>query len=390
MTDDSKLTDALTPPTEREKWGHEIELKEKDFMLREREYLLKETELELKKQEHAIAGWKSPLVVAIMAGSIAVLGNALLTMTNGKLQRDLEDQKSEQTRILEMIKTGDPDKAAENLKFLLDAGLISKAETIEKLGTFLKKRKPGSGPTLPSATGFSGTSLTERINAIKKRTSGPSISPNGDYKVDNHILLDNLGNPVSVVESPSKGQALNGTKAIVLHYSGSASGENMLKWLADKQARISTHLVIDRDGKVTQLVPFDIAAWHAGRSAWKGLSGLNNYSIGIDFVNAGQLIRDGDQWVSPLTRRKYSTAEVYVQKNAASGEITGWHKYTDQQIQAAKRVIRALSSAYPTIDDVLSHSEITSGRKLDPGPAFPIEEMREVFKEIRSKTSPTN
>jgi len=390
MSDDSKSKDALTPPTEREKWEREVAFKEKDFTLKERDYLLKEAELELKKQEHAAAGWKSPLVVAILAASIAALGNAWVTMTNGRLQLRLEDQKAEQARILEMIKTGDPDKAAVNLKFLLDAKLISKAETIKKLSEFLATRMPGSGPALPSATGFSGNSLTERIAALEKRDGGQSIGPIGDYKVENHILLDNVGSPVSVVETPAKGKTLKAIKAIVLHFSTTDSVGSILKFFANAQATVSTHLVIDRDGKVTQLVPFDIEARHAGgQSTWKGLVNLNQYSIGIDFINAGQLTLEGDQWKS-WSGIKYSMSDVYLQKNTATGEVTGWHKYTVQQIQAAKRVIHALLSAYPTIEAVLGHSDILPGRKVDPGPAFPIEQMQEVVKQMRSKTGQTN
>lgn len=89
-----------------------------------------------------------------MAATVAAIGNAAVTVVNGILQRQLEDEKSEQTRILEMIKTGDPDKAANNLEFLLKAGLISDPARQAKLREFLATREPGSGPTLPPQTGF--------------------------------------------------------------------------------------------------------------------------------------------------------------------------------------------------------------------------------------------
>jgi hypothetical protein len=56
-----------------------------------------------------------------------------------------------QARVLEMLKTNDPDRAASNLKFLLDAGLVSDTKTQESLATFLKKRDPGKGPSLPAS-----------------------------------------------------------------------------------------------------------------------------------------------------------------------------------------------------------------------------------------------
>ena len=106
----------------------------------------------LKRHEQAAAGWRSPLVVAIMAATLAGLSNAVIALVNGGLQRQLEDGRAEQARVLEMIKTGDPDKAAGNLEFLLNAGLISDSERATKLREFLAKRVPGGGPALPPQT----------------------------------------------------------------------------------------------------------------------------------------------------------------------------------------------------------------------------------------------
>lgn len=135
-------------PSQREKWDTEVAFRERELALQEREQVTRESELQLKEREHRRAAWRNPLFIAILAAAIAAAGNAVVTMVNGTLQRKIEDQKSEQARILEMIKTGDPDKAAENLQFLLDAGLITNPERAEKLRVFLAEREPGSGPTL--------------------------------------------------------------------------------------------------------------------------------------------------------------------------------------------------------------------------------------------------
>lgn len=132
--------------SEREKWAA-------DQAYRERELRLREAQLELSRQEATSSQWRNPLVLAILAAAIAAAGNAGVAIVNGNLQRDLEDVKSEQTRILEVIKTGNPDKAAENLDFLLKAGLIRNPLQVATLGKFLETRQPGSGPTLPSASG---------------------------------------------------------------------------------------------------------------------------------------------------------------------------------------------------------------------------------------------
>src|SRR5712692_215741 len=109
--------DKIATSFDREKWDIE-----RGF--RERELAIKEGELELHHKEQAGSGWRNPLVVAILAATAAAAGNAVVVVVNGRLQCDLESQKSEQTRILEMIRTGDPDKAADNLEFLLKTGLI--------------------------------------------------------------------------------------------------------------------------------------------------------------------------------------------------------------------------------------------------------------------------
>jgi hypothetical protein len=101
---------------EREKWRGEYELRER--------------EIKVKEREASRSRWSSPLVLALLAAAIGAFGNAVAMWLNGRAQHDLETTKAEQarvleegkaeaTRILEMIKTGDPEKAADNLKFLL-------------------------------------------------------------------------------------------------------------------------------------------------------------------------------------------------------------------------------------------------------------------------------
>lgn len=75
--------------------------------------------------------------------------------------------------------------------------------------------------------------------------------------------------------------------------------------------------------------------------------------------------------------KTYAESEVFLNTNRETGEVTGWHKYTDKQIESARQVIHALSSAYSTIDYVLGHSDISPGRKTDPGPALPMELLRQ-------------
>ncbi len=150
-----------TGVSERERWELEREF-------RDREIKVRESEVEIAKQEHRSSQWRNPVVLAILAAAVAAAGNAVVAIVNGNLQRDLEDQKSEQTRILEVIKVGgNPDKAAENLEFLLKAGLIRNSAQSNTLTKYLSERKPGTGPSLPSA----GSTTDPGSSSVNKAAS---------------------------------------------------------------------------------------------------------------------------------------------------------------------------------------------------------------------------
>jgi hypothetical protein len=117
----------------------------------------RDREITVKEKELSRSRWNSPLVLAIIAATVAALGSVFVAWWNGYEGERLESSRAESTRILEMIKTGNnADRAAENLQFLLDAGLIEDKERSAAIRYFLSTRKPGSGPSLPSAAGGSG------------------------------------------------------------------------------------------------------------------------------------------------------------------------------------------------------------------------------------------
>ncbi|MBK5943551.1 N-acetylmuramoyl-L-alanine amidase [Halorhodospira halophila] len=100
--------------------------------------------------------------------------------------------------------------------------------------------------------------------------------------------------------------------------------------------RVSAHLLIDRQGNVTQYVPFHRRAWHAGRSSFRGRPECNDFSVGIEL--------EGDER-TPFTEAQYVTLLP---------------------------VVQTLRARYPAIkpDRIAGHSDIAPGRKTDPGPAF--------------------
>lgn len=136
---------------EREKWEVERSIREREVIVKEREQSCKESELALRRAEMSVSRWNNPLAIAIFAAAIAAAGNSIVARLNGMAQMDLEGQKAEQTRILEMIKADHPDRAAENLDFLLRAGLIRDELIRNDIASFLATREIGRGPSLPSS-----------------------------------------------------------------------------------------------------------------------------------------------------------------------------------------------------------------------------------------------
>ncbi len=100
--------------------------------------------------------------------------------------------------------------------------------------------------------------------------------------------------------------------------------------------RVSSHVLVDRKGKITQFVPFDRRAWHAGESSFQGQRECNNFGIGIEL--------EGTESV-PFTESQYS---------------------------ALIATARVLMECYPHIQPhrIVGHNLIAPGRKWDPGPQF--------------------
>lgn len=188
-------------------------------------------------------------------------------------------------------------------------------------------------------------------------------------RVRNHRLYDDAGEQVDYAGSPNQGGNLR-ARFLVFHFTAGASAASSIAHLTRRGARASAHLVIGRDGAITQLVPFDRVAWHAGVSRWQGLSGLNRHSIGIELDNAGELKDTHAGWTSWFGR-VYPDDEVVVAAHKHDGIESGWHRYPEAQIAAALTASEAIFARY-ALEDVLGHDDIAPARKRDPGPAFPL------------------
>jgi N-acetylmuramoyl-L-alanine amidase len=126
---------------------------------------------------------------------------------------------------------------------------------------------------------------------------------------------------------------------LILHYTGMASGNAAVEWLCNPASKVSCHYLVDEDGTIVQMVAEDMRAWHAGVGSWHGEIDINSSSIGIEIQNEGHAAG--------------SPAFPAVQMNRVaelSRDIMQRHQILPQ--------------------NVLAHSDIAPGRKIDPGEQF--------------------
>lgn len=131
---------------------------------------------------------------------------------------------------------------------------------------------------------------------------------------------------------------------LVLHYTGMTSGPEALARLCDEQSKVSSHYLVEEDGRVFRLVPEERRAWHAGVSFWKGESDINGRSIGIEIVNPGHEF--------------------------------GYRAFPAAQIAAVIELVADIRTRWSIEDSrILGHSDVAPGRKIDPGELFPWKQL---------------
>jgi N-acetyl-anhydromuramyl-L-alanine amidase AmpD len=79
--------------------------------------------------------------------------------------------------------------------------------------------------------------------------------------------------------------------AIVLHHTASsADARAIARYFQTREAQVSAHYVVDRDGSIIRCVPDEMRAWHAGPSHFAGENNVNDFSLGIEICNRGDSI----------------------------------------------------------------------------------------------------
>ncbi|BDD05474.1 N-acetylmuramoyl-L-alanine amidase [Aureibacter tunicatorum] len=197
--------------------------------------------------------------------------------------------------------------------------------------------------------------------------------------IENHKFEEQVSD-ITHMSCPKNTKKLNGGKpdCIVIHYTASPSAKQAAEYLRRNDVKASAHIVLGRKGHVYQLVPFDTVSWHAGASSLNGRSGFNDFSIGIEIDNAGVLNKVGEKYQAWFGK-SIPENEVIKATHRNESNPRYWHAYTEAQIDKIFEICEALIKAYPSIKSIHGHEEISPGRKSDPGPAFPLDRLRDRF-----------
>lgn len=198
------------------------------------------------------------------------------------------------------------------------------------------------------------------------------------------------------VPTNKKGGKITPT-AIVLHFTAGWTSAGDIDTLARSERPASAHGVLARDGKWTQIVPFNEKAWHAGPSRLNGAKNANDWAIGIEISNIGYLnvVTRGQSYTDEYGNRVYQCVDLAKRENYISvagkrrvdgiladwphyvhprigSQLLAWEPYYEPQLKFLDELIPALLKAYPSIKNITTHEVIdTRGWKTDVAPHFP-------------------
>ena len=140
-------------------------------------------------------------------------------------------------------------------------------------------------------------------------------------------------------KSPNYNNRVKNSKIefIIIHYTGvDMQFHKVINWFLDERSRVSCHFLIDKSGEIYNLVDVSKRAWHAGKSFWNNCVDINSNSIGIELHNAGN---------EDFTSHQLESLVKLIKKLMQDNAIQSW--------------------------DILGHSDVSIGRKIDPGIKFP-------------------
>jgi N-acetyl-anhydromuramyl-L-alanine amidase AmpD len=146
----------------------------------------------------------------------------------------------------------------------------------------------------------------------------------------------------------------------------------------------SWHVLIAKDGRLLQSVPFERGSWHVGRPGNIGgrlYGNINRATIGVELENSGKLMQVAGKfycwpfWLDPDAPDDLKKPDPNYSIDSAravpqDGEF--YDVFPAAQIQSASILLRTLILKFKWTRDVSAygHSDFDSPRKIDPGPVW--------------------
>lgn len=176
-----------------------------------------------------------------------------------------------------------------------------------------------------------------------------------------------------MLESPNKLLGWNGKKpeGIIIHYTAGSTLAGAYNTLMNPKTKASAHVIIDKDGSITNIVSVENRAWHAGTSSWIDKSNCNNFMLGIELVNVGYL--NSSKYENGKTKITTSYGSLFIGESQYDFNTEKlWDVFPQEQIDTLIEVVNEWQEKFQIPNSmVVGHSHISPKRKIDPGPLFP-------------------
>lgn len=195
------------------------------------------------------------------------------------------------------------------------------------------------------------------------------------YKIVDNKLTDDKGNVE--YHSTKKTSGTMKPSYLVIHYTAGANFAADITTLSTSDTQASCQLVLSKEGKWAQIGKLTDIMWHAGKSQWDGISGMNSRSIGIEVSCEGPVDyvrteKNGSKVYRTWFGKELNNATTPIIDAAHKdgGPVRGWVQFTPEQIAQLLEVGQLLMTHYG-LKEAVGHDMISGPRKSDPGPAMP-------------------
>jgi len=175
----------------------------------------------------------------------------------------------------------------------------------------------------------------------------------------------------------NKVMAKEDVKYIVMHTTTGVYIQSTISTFQNKDEGTSAHLVIGREGRIIQMVPFNHAAHHAGSGLWEGTSSVNSKSIGIEMDNAGWLSEGGGRVYAKNGNVDIPASDYQRVRHWQHYNIRPWHTFPEIQKSVTFKAVKALKAHFDSVEELLEHERISLLTRTDPGALFPMEQLRQ-------------